>query len=155
MKSKNGFLNLPTITTDYNYGTIIRTCCNFLDSFVESACGHAFTCRQRYMFCVRRPFIKKDTLVQVFSCELCGIVKNTFFTEHIRATASGISLINTVMLFLFEEDWEEKKFVIWSAGIFCTKKHSIFSALNFYLSPPVIKEKSFKLCVCMCVCVGG
>ena len=100
-------------------------------------------------------FIKKDTLVQVFSCELSEIVKNTFFTEHIWATASAISLINTVMLFLFEEDWEEKKFIIWSAEIFCAKKHSIFGALNFYLSPPVIKEKSFELCVCMCVCVGG
>ena len=27
-------------------------------------------------------FIKKDTLAQVFSCELCEISKNTFFTEH-------------------------------------------------------------------------
>ena len=91
----------------------------------------------------------------MFSCELCDIVKNTFFTEYLRATASRISLINTVMLFLFEEDWVEKEFIIWSAGIFYAKNHSIFSALNFYLSPPVIKEKSFKLCVCMCVCVGG
>ena len=28
-------------------------------------------------------FIKKDSLVQVFSCEFCEISKNTFFTEHI------------------------------------------------------------------------
>ena len=28
-------------------------------------------------------FIKKETLVQVFSCEFCEISKNTFFTEHI------------------------------------------------------------------------
>ena len=33
-------------------------------------------------------FIKKETLAQVFSCELCEISKNTFFTEHLRATAS-------------------------------------------------------------------
>ena len=32
--------------------------------------------------------IKKETLVQVFSCEFCGISKNTNFTEHLRATAS-------------------------------------------------------------------
>ena len=34
-------------------------------------------------------FIKKETLAQVFSNELCEISKNTFFTEHIWATASG------------------------------------------------------------------
>ena len=28
-------------------------------------------------------FIKKEALVQVFSCEFCEIPKNTFFTEHI------------------------------------------------------------------------
>ena len=33
------------------------------------------------------------TLAQVFSCEFCKISKNTFFIEHLRATASefGIS----------------------------------------------------------------
>ena len=34
-------------------------------------------------------FIKKETLVHVFSCKICEIFKNTFFTEHLRATASG------------------------------------------------------------------
>ena len=33
-------------------------------------------------------FIKKETLTQVFSCEFCEISKNTFFTEHLRKTAS-------------------------------------------------------------------
>ena len=33
-------------------------------------------------------FIKKETLAQVFSCEFCQISKNTFFTEHLWATAS-------------------------------------------------------------------
>ena len=33
-------------------------------------------------------FIKKETLGQVFSCELCEIFKKTFFTEHLQATAS-------------------------------------------------------------------
>ena len=32
-------------------------------------------------------FIRKETLVQVFSCE---IFKNTFFTEHLWATTSGL-----------------------------------------------------------------
>ena len=33
-------------------------------------------------------FIKKETLVQVLSCEFCEISKNTFFREHIWTTAS-------------------------------------------------------------------
>ena len=36
-------------------------------------------------------FIKKKSLAQVFSCEFYEISKNTFFTEHLRKTASGIS----------------------------------------------------------------
>ena len=32
-------------------------------------------------------FFKKETLTQVFSCEFCEISKNTFFTEHVWATA--------------------------------------------------------------------
>ena len=31
---------------------------------------------------------KKETLVQVFSCEFCQISKDTFFTEHLQSTAS-------------------------------------------------------------------
>ena len=37
-------------------------------------------------------FIKKETLTQVFSCEFCQISKNTFFTEHLRATASATAI---------------------------------------------------------------
>ena len=33
-------------------------------------------------------FIKKETLAQAFYCECCKIFKNTFFTEHLRVTAS-------------------------------------------------------------------
>ena len=33
-------------------------------------------------------FNKKETLAQVFSCEFYEISKNTFFTEHLRTTAS-------------------------------------------------------------------
>ena len=35
-------------------------------------------------------FIKKETLAQVFSCDFCEISKNTFFTEHLWATASEL-----------------------------------------------------------------
>ena len=33
-------------------------------------------------------FIKEETLSQVLSCEISEIFNNTFFTEHLRATAS-------------------------------------------------------------------
>ena len=33
-------------------------------------------------------FIEKEALAQVFSCELCEILKNTFLTEHLWATTS-------------------------------------------------------------------
>ena len=34
-------------------------------------------------------YINKETLAKVFFCEFYEIFKNTFFTEHLRATASG------------------------------------------------------------------
>ena len=34
-------------------------------------------------------FTKIETLARVFSCEVCEISKNTFFTEHVWATASN------------------------------------------------------------------
>ena len=33
-------------------------------------------------------FVKKGPLVEVFSCEFCGIFKNTFFNEHLWTTSS-------------------------------------------------------------------
>ena len=33
--------------------------------------------------------INKETLAKVFFCEFYEIFKNTFFTKHLRATASG------------------------------------------------------------------
>ena len=33
--------------------------------------------------------LHNETLAQVFPCEFCEISKNTFFTEHLLATASG------------------------------------------------------------------
>ena len=34
-------------------------------------------------------FINKEILAQVFSCELCEISRNTFFTGHLQTTASA------------------------------------------------------------------
>ena len=42
-------------------------------------------CNFSYQAC---NFIKKETLAQVFSCEFCEISRSTFFTVHLRATAS-------------------------------------------------------------------
>ena len=33
-------------------------------------------------------FIKKETLTQVFSCEICEVLKNIVFIEHLRTAAS-------------------------------------------------------------------
>ena len=33
-------------------------------------------------------FIKKETPIQMFSCEFCEIFKNTFLPEHLQTTAS-------------------------------------------------------------------
>ena len=46
-------------------------------------------------------FIKKETLAQVFSYEVCKISKNTFFTKHVWATASA-HVINLLLLFILE-----------------------------------------------------
>ena len=44
-------------------------------------------------------FITKETLAQVFSCDFSEISKNTFFTEHIRTTASaGGSLAEAISM---------------------------------------------------------
>ena len=41
-------------------------------------------------------FIKEEILAQVFSCEFCEVfLQNTFFTEHLRATASSFWIIFT------------------------------------------------------------
>ena len=47
-------------------------------------------------------FIKKETLAQVFSCEFCEISKDTFFTEHLRATASKANTADAFMPLIFE-----------------------------------------------------
>ena len=49
--------------------------------------------------CLRlRPaaLLKKETLTQLFSCEFCGISENTFFTEHLWATAFRLQQISQI-----------------------------------------------------------
>ena len=41
--------------------------------------------------------VKKETLAQVFSCEFCELSKNTFFIEHLWATASDYTVLGTLI----------------------------------------------------------
>ena len=52
-------------------------------------------------------FIKKETLVQMFSCEFCEIPKNRLFTEHLWTTVSVICCQFSASCFIlqcFQED---------------------------------------------------
>ena len=51
--------------------------------------------------------MKKETLAQVFSCELCEISRNTFFTEHLRTTASDFKNIYLINRRFFIVDFED------------------------------------------------
>ena len=55
-----------------------------------------FTVKHQY----QSLFIKKETLAQVLSCELCEISYNTFFTKHLQTTASIITWIFTDICFV-------------------------------------------------------
>ena len=50
-------------------------------------------------------FIKKETLAQVFSCEVCEIFKNIFLTEHLWTTASE-SLTKVIYIVIFVNYWD-------------------------------------------------
>ena len=52
-------------------------------------------------------FIKKETLAQVFPCEFCEISKNTFFTEHLWATASVCCKFSPFLKLLSPSKWEK------------------------------------------------
>ena len=43
-------------------------------------------------------FVKKSTLAKVFSCGFCEISKSTFFTEHVRATASKRKIARNILV---------------------------------------------------------
>ena len=64
-------------------------------------------------------FIKKETLA-LFSCELCEISKNIFFSEHLWTTPSGLPIYPSVycsftvnMRPLFRMHWEQMGLAIW------------------------------------------
>ena len=51
-------------------------------------------------------FIKKETLAQVLSCEYCEISGNSFFIEHLGATASCDSNLGNVYRTSYYKKWK-------------------------------------------------
>ena len=49
-------------------------------------------------------FIKIEALAQVFSCEFCKISKNTFFIEHVWATASLDIFVDKILNVLTQKN---------------------------------------------------
>ena len=50
-------------------------------------------------------FIKKETLAQLFFCELGEISKNTFFTEHLWTTTFGHCIAWKLRIKTIHENW--------------------------------------------------
>ena len=46
---------------------------------------------------------KKETLVQVFSCEFCEIFENTFFIEHLRWLLLVLKIFTTFINVLYQK----------------------------------------------------
>ena len=91
-------------------------------------------------------FIKKETLAQVFSCEFCEISKNTFFTEHLWMTASGInsqtidwldSLLNRCFLWNRCSCNQGRVFIRLSYLHFLNLYHQPFADVAAALDPPL------------------
>ena len=57
-----------------------------------------------------RNLVKKEALAQVLSCEFCEIFKNTYFTEHLRVTATEYHIFPmiTLTLKMFLPTWESR-----------------------------------------------
>ena len=51
-------------------------------------------CKNRYL---ASSFTKKEALAQVFSCEFCEILKNTFFTENLWTIASSYDSLRRLL----------------------------------------------------------
>ena len=100
-------------------------------------------------------FIVKDTLAQLFSCEICEISKNTFYTGQLRSTASACfenskensenfqdSLIKNHLLVLF---WFKSWFNLLLALRIIIRTRAVVTPIQFVCLisfPLVIKEKT-------------
>ena len=85
-----------TCTKFQSSGAVARRCSIkkvVLKNFAKFTEKHL--CQSLFLIKLTCDFIKKETLAQVFSCQFCDIFKNTFFTEHLRATASESCIYKT------------------------------------------------------------
>ena len=96
-------------------------------------------------------FIKKWTLAQVFSSAYCEICNNSFFTEHLRPTASGRFQMFSKLMFLGSKDSNTGVF-LWILQnfyeqLFYRTPQLAASALNFiiYLLFSVCKLRPYNL----------
>ena len=71
----------------------------FSESIQGNICAEYFWYRSSHLKCFNKNnLIKKEALVQAFSCEFCKISKNTFSTEHLGTTASVDSKVAGIRL---------------------------------------------------------
>ena len=90
---------------------------------------------------------------KAFSCEFCEIFKYTFFTEHLRATASNMQI------FLLRVSLESK---IWEKWLH-VDEHKKISCFNFWVMKPNFNywkclwyELTCKMaCIVQCITVNG
>ena len=79
------------------------------------------------------------TLAQMFSCEFCEISKNTFFTEHVWATASVlIRLRQQLLLKIFIK----KETLV---QVFSCEFYEIFKSNFFHGTPPAAASEIRKI----------
>ena len=75
-------------------------------------------------------FNKKDTLAQVFSCKFCEISKNTYFTKHLRTTASIRKLVDGFYCVEFSI-WYLRRHINFKFSNYClTKNRQNFLTLS-------------------------
>ena len=91
-------------------------------------------------------FIKREALVQMFSCEFCEDFKNTFFTEHLRATAGLVQpLLNSDLVFISKT----------SASLETIISHKPLPSLsqeNRRTLPSALLDTT-TVCILICMCV--
>ena len=79
--------------------------------------------------------VKKEALTQVFSCEFCEIFKNTFFTEHLWATASYLMKVRKTDNRVIHEIRSKLLMKIEEFSLtWLMKDTQLFSFGDFYLS---------------------
>ena len=74
---------------------------NFAKFTGKSLCQIIFSIKLQVSGLRPATLLKKEVLAQVFPCEFCKIFKNTFFTEHVWATA--FAHVMNLLLFLILE----------------------------------------------------